>query len=250
MISISDKNVKKLMLAFLCVVASLSTFVPPVLSQVVAITPRKTVYRRSKPLQDFKRTFTVRRPIAKAATPALSRKITAAISLEKVLQLNIKEELSEYQWVEEADYKVLYNQNGVLCVEQWMTGTAAYPDSVTKRVVVDVKTGLAVRPADVFKDLPALAALVKKLQTAEVAAATKELRSDPDARPEELFTETNFTVADFGEFAVDARGVTFFYDYGFPHVLEALQPAGEYRFSWAELKPFVRTDRLLARFVR
>jgi hypothetical protein len=219
-------------------------------AQTIVITPRKTIYRRPKPQYDFKKTFTVRRPIAKAPTPALSKKITAAISPEKVLELNVREELNEYQWLEEADYKVLFNQNGVLCMELWMMGTAAYPDSVTKRVVINAATGATVRPADVFQDLPTLARAVKKAQSAEVAAATKEIKSDSEARPEELFSETNFTVEDFKEFSVNTKGVTFYYDYGFPHVLEAMQPSGEYHFSWARIKPFVRTDGLLARFVR
>jgi len=220
-----------------------------VFAQTVVITPKKTVYRRPKPQMDFKRTFTVRRPVAKAATPALSKKITSAISPEKVLQLNLREEMSEYQWLEEADYKVLFNQNGVLCIEQWMSGTAAYPDSVTKRVVVDIAKGVSLTPADVFKNLPAFAKLVKKSQAAEIASATKEMKSDPDAKPEDLFSETNFTAADFKEFSVDLKGVTIYYDYGFPHVLEALQPAGEYHFTWTEIRQFVRADGLLARFV-
>jgi hypothetical protein len=221
-----------------------------VIAQSVTITPRKTVYRRPKPQHEFKKTFTIRRPIAKASTPALSRRITAAISPDKVLEINIREEMTEHQWLEEADYKVLFNQNGVLCVELWMTGTAAYPDGVTKRVVVNLRTGTVVRPHDVFRDLPGLAALIKDAQTAEIAAATQEMKSDPDARPEELFSEANFTAEDLRDFTVDSGGVTFFYDYGFPHVLEALQPPGEFHFSWARLKPFVRTDGLLARFVR
>lgn len=221
-----------------------------VIAQSVTITPRKTVYRRPKPQHEFKKTFTIRRPIAKAATPALSRKITAAISPEKVLEINIREEMTEYQWLEEANYKVLYNRDGVLCVELWMTGTAAYPDSVTKRVLVDVRTGTAVRPTDVFRGLPGLAAMIKKAQVKEIAAATQEMKSDPDARPQDLFSESDFTADDIREFAVDATGVTFFYDYGFPHVLEALQPDGQFHFTWAQLKPFVRIDGLLARFVR
>ena len=233
---------------FLLVVLAVSC--SAVTAQTVVITARKTIHRRPKPQMDFKRTFTVRRPLAKAATPELSRKITTAISPEKVLQLNLREEMGEYQWLEEADYKVLFNQNGVLCIEEWMSGTAAYPDSVTKRVVVDVAKGVSVAPADVFKSLPQFAKLVRKSQIAEVASATKEMKSDPDVKPEELFSETNFTASDFKEFSVNLKGVTVYYDYGFPHVLEALQPAGEYHFTWTEIKQFVRADGLLARFVR
>lgn len=218
--------------------------------QTVTIVPKKTVYRRPKPQVDFKRTFSIRSPIVTAATPALSQKITAAISPINVLEIDLKEEMNEYQWLEEADYKVLFNQQGVLCVELWMTGTAAYPDGVTRTVIVDIAKGTRVTVHDVLTDLEKLAALVKKKQQAEVAAATKEMKSDPDADPKALFSETNFTIEDFKEFAADATGVTFLYDYGFPHVFEALQPDGKYHFTWAELKPFIRTDGLLGRFVR
>jgi hypothetical protein len=219
-------------------------------AQTVTIIPKKTIHRRPKPQVDFKKTFSIRSPIAKASTPALSQKITASISPIKVLEINLKEEIGEYQWLEEADYKILFNQQGVLCVELWMTGTAAYPDSVTKTVVVDITKGSRLGVTDVLKDLEKLVPLVKKKQRAEITAATKEMKSDPDAKPEELFSETNFTVEDFKDFAIDATGVTFMYDYGFPHVLEALQPEGKYHFAWAELKPFIRSDGLLARFVR
>ena len=219
-------------------------------AQTVTIIPKKTIHRRPKPQVDFKKTFSIRSPIAKASTPALSQKITASISPIKVLEIDLKEEIGEYQWLEEADYKILFNQQGVLCVELWMTGTAAYPDSVTKTVVVDITKGARLGVTDVLKDLEKLVPLVKKKQRAEITAATKEMKSDPDAKPEELFSETNFTVEDFKDFAIDATGVTFMYDYGFPHVLEALQPEGKYHFAWAELKPFIRSDGLLARFVR
>jgi hypothetical protein len=239
---------RKRLAIFACLIASLAS--TEYFAQSVVVTPRKTVYRRPKPLHQFKRTFTIRRPIITAATPALSRKITAVISPEKVLDINIREETTEYQWLEEADYKILFNRDGVLCIEQWMTGTAAYPDSVTKRVVVDIKSGNTVAISDVFEDLPTLAVEIKKAQTAEIAKAREEMKSDPDARPDDLFSETDFKVDDFGEFSVSSTGVTFYYDYGFPHVLEAHQPPGEFRFTWGQLKPFIRADGLLARFIR
>ena len=51
-------------------------------------------------------------------------------------------------------------------------------------------------------------------------------------------------------FPISDEGVTFYYDYGFPHVIQALAPDGQYFFKWAELKPFIKPDGLLARFVR
>jgi hypothetical protein len=224
-----------------------------VFAQTVVITPKNTVYRRPKPIEEFKKTFTVRRPIARASTPALSQKITATISPESVLELNVKEELGEYQWLEQADYKVLYNGNNLLSISLWMEGTAAYPDSVTKYAVVDLSSGKRVFAADVFQNMNGLAAMIKKTQTAEVKTSIAKMKKDPeikDVDPSDLFAENKFTSDDVQEFSVDGRGVTFYYDYGFPHALEALQPSGKYRFSWTQLKPFIRRDGLLARFVR
>src|SRR5215207_6329477 len=100
----------------LSVAIALLAGVIPAAAQTVTITPRKTVYRRPKPQYDWRRTFTIRRPIVRAATPALSRKITAAISPEMVLDINIRDEQSDIQWLEEADYKILFNRDGVLSV--------------------------------------------------------------------------------------------------------------------------------------
>ena len=110
-------------------------------AQSVVITPKKTVYRRPKPIASYKRTFTVIRPKVKAATPALSKKIETAISYEKVSELNIKEETSEVQWLEEASYTVNYNKYGILDITLSVTGTGAYPSTFNKTVVVDLKTG-------------------------------------------------------------------------------------------------------------
>src|SRR5437868_6889719 len=95
-------------------------------AQTVVVTPKKTTYRRPKPMYSSKRTFTIRRPIVKASTPQLSKSITAAISPEKVLEINMKDEMSDSQWLEEADYKVIFDRNGILSINIWMVGTAAY----------------------------------------------------------------------------------------------------------------------------
>jgi hypothetical protein len=222
-------------------------------AQAVVVTPKKTVYHRREPIQDYKKTFTVRRPIARASSPALSRAITAAISPEKVLDLNVKEEINGSQWLSEADYKVIYNGNGLLCVNLWMEGAGAYPDSVDRYVTVRAADGRKLAAADLFRDLPALAAKVKALQRAEVRTATAEIKKDSEAAdvdPAEFFSATNFTVKDLDSYYVNSKGVTFVYDYGFPHVAKALEPAGEFHMSWSELKPFIKPGGLLARFVR
>lgn len=240
---------KKILFGFLIVLCfSISAF-----AQSVVITPKTVTYKRPKPIVDFKKTFTVTSPKVKAATPALSRKIETAISFEKNFDLNIEEEKTEIQWLEETGFEVIYNKNGILTITLSVSGTGAYPSVYEKTVVVDLKTGNRIAPKDVFLNLQKLAAKVKTAQKAEVAKTLKEIKSDPESKeyePFDFFDNTDFTVENLTEFAVNDEGVTFIYDYGFPHVVRALEPEGRFFFPWTELKPFINRGGLLAKFVR
>jgi hypothetical protein len=221
-------------------------------AQSVVITPNKTVYTRPKPIQDFKKTFTVTYPKVKAATPALSRKIEKTISYLKVLQLNVREEITDVQWLEEADYTVDYNARGILVITLSMNGTGAYPDGTSKTVVVNLKTGNRVTPAEAFMNVDGLVDLILKKQKAEIDEAIVEIKKDPDVKdtdPAELFGEEKFKTENLDHFAIDDSGVTFIYDYGFPHVIQALEPGGRYKFTWSEIAKFVKTPGPLEHFI-
>jgi len=221
-------------------------------AQSVVITPKKTVYRRPKPIASYKRTFTVIRPKVKAATPALSKKIETAISYEKVSELNIKEETTEVQWLEEADYIVNYNKNGILDITLTVTGTGAYPSTFNKTVVIDLKTGNRITPTMVFNNIVGLTVKGKKAQEKEVKQALIDIKKEePDFEdPASMFGSTDYKSENLNEFSVSDKGVTFIYDYGFPHVAQALQPNGRYFFTWRELKGHIKPAGLFGRFVR
>lgn len=222
-------------------------------AQSVTITPRKVIYTRPKPSVDFKKTFIVNYPKVKAATPALSRKIESTISYTKVLNLNIEEEKTDAQWLEEADYEVGYNKNGILSIMLSMSGSGAYPSGTSKTIVVNLKTGNRIRPIDVFTNPEGLAVEIKKRLQAEIKKAKADYKKDSESADfdgSEYFDNADFKVENLEEFAVMETGVTFTYDYGFPHVVQALQPDGTYFFTWAELKPYIKRGGLLEKFVR
>lgn len=221
-------------------------------AQSVVITPKKINYKRPKPMQDFKKTFVVVRPQVKAATPALSKKIETAISYEKNNNFNLKDEMDESQWLEEANYVVQYNKKGLLDIILTMEGSAAYPSSINKEVVIDTKTGNRLTAAGIFTNLGGLAAKAKAAQKFEIKKAIVQIKKDSpeEENPANLFTDANFTTENLDEFSVSDKGVTFLYDYGFPHVIQALQPDGRYFFSWAEIKPFIKRGGLLEQFIR
>ena len=221
-------------------------------AQSVTVTSNTVTYTRKKPIQEFKKNFTITYPKVKASTPAVSRKIEAALSYQKVLGLNLKEELRDIQWLHEANYDVEYNKHGILGVSLWMEGSGAYPSGTTRRVVLDSRTGNALRPADLFTGLPGLLAMVRKAQKTEVAEAIKELKKDPENTDiEGPFKESaKYHPLKLDQFMITDKGVIFHHDYDFAHVIKAWEPDGEFTFTWAQLRPYIRRGGLLAPLAR
>lgn len=221
-------------------------------AQSVTVSSKKVIYKRLEPLSEYKQSFTVNYPKIKGVSPALARKIENAASYENAFDLKIREEIREIQWLEEAGYKVDYNKNGILNLTLFITGSGAYPSSNQKPVVINLKTGAKIAPQDVFVNLNRLAWMVKKAQQAEIKTAVAEVKKEnPNGEnPGRLFEDADFTAKDLNEFSVSDKGLTFWYDYGFPHVILALQPEGRYFFSWTQLKPYIKPGGLLGKFVR
>lgn len=223
-------------------------------AQSVVITGKKVEYKRPKPESEYKASFEINYPKVRAATPALSKKIEAAISYRSVLGLKLNEELRTNQWLQGADYEVFYNKNGVLSMSLFMEGSGAYPSSTTKYVVVDLQTGMRATPAMAFSNTAGLLALVKRAKNKEVAQAISEIKKDKEnneEHPEELFTESaKYHPVKLDQYTVSDKGLTFHHDYDFAHVIQALQPPGEFFFSWAQLKPYIKAGGLLSRFKR
>ena len=237
-------------------VAFLLIFTCACFSQIVKITPIKTVYKRTaKEVPDYKRTMKINRPRVSGLSAALNRKIENAVSFESVFDFKLKEELNENFWLDEAGFDVEYNRNGILAMALTMDGSAAYPSLYIKRVAVDLKTGVRVKAADVFAAgktnglVKKLDGVLQKTMKQAIGEATKE--SADDAKDlKEMLAGKKFSAEYLENFSVGDKGVKFYYDYGFPHVALALEPNNEFFLSYAELKPFIKRDGLLARFVK
>lgn len=242
-------RIAKLALIAFC----LATFSFSVAAQSVVVTKRKVTYKRTKPIAAHKKSFVVNYPKVKAATPAISAKIEQQLSYFKLFEFTLKEEISDVQWLEEADFEVLHNANGILSVALTVNGSGAYPDGSTRHVVLDSQKGTKLTPAMLFTDLNGLVSLSDKELQAEIASAIKEIKADKDNSeidPNDFFEGKQFEIESLNEFWVHKDGVVFQFDYGFPHAIEALQPPGEIQFTWTELKPFIKPGSLLATFIR
>lgn len=250
----------KFLLAVFCICAlSFAVF-----AQSVVITPKKTVYtRKIRGVEKEKRTFDVRYPVVSGAiSPAVKKNLNDAISYWRVFEISLKDSLTEDTSLSSLDYRVNYNKNGVLDISLIQETVAAYPDTHTVNLVIDLKTGKPVSFNNVFAadSRAKLAGLVdSKLQVEKNNIigrinkgefAEKDENTDASKVFREDVENLKFTPENFNEFSVNDKGVTILYDAGFPHVIHALQPDGRYFFTWTQIKPFIRRDGLLAKFVR
>ena len=238
--------------ALFLLIAAFAAYAYP---QSVVITPKLVKYKRPKPISEYKAAFEITYPKVKATTPALSRKIEKAIGYESIFPtFSLKEELDDMQWLESATYEVGYNENAILSMSETLEGSGAYPSATTKHFVVDLRTGNIAKTADSFINLSALRAIVRKEMIHEIAAARAELkkgsRDDLEGFNGSIMESAKYQPLKLDQYSVSKKGVTFHHDYGFPHVILALQPAGEFFFTWARIKPYLKPGGLLAKAAR
>lgn len=242
---------KNTLLIAILFLLSVTIFTLPTQAQTITVTPSTTTYKRPKPLSEYKKTFIVTRPIIKGVPVLVKKKIESNISFEKHFAFDLKEEIKEVQWLESAGFTTDYNKRGLLAFTLSIEGSGAYPDGSSKTIVIDAKTGNRVAPADVFTNLAGLAAKGKALQQEEIKAALIEIKKeDPEAETDSLFGSSDFTAEALTEFSISDKGVTFWYDYGFPHVIKAFEPEGRYFMTWAQLKPYIKSGGLFGQFIR
>ncbi|MFM9905392.1 MAG: hypothetical protein ACKVQJ_12580 [Pyrinomonadaceae bacterium] len=239
---------------FLSLIFFLAAFVAAGAAQSVVVTSKKVEYKRPKPESEYKASFEINYPKVKAASPALSKKIEAALSYESVFNFKIKDELDDIQWLQGADYQVEYNKNGILGVKLFIEGAGAYPSGSTRYVVVNTNTGRLAKPADTFTNTQGLLRLVRAAKDKDVKKTRVELKKDAESDVEgfdyAIKESAQYHPVQLDQFTVSDKGIMFHHDYEFAHVIQALQPDGEFFFSWKQLKPYIKSAGLLSRLAR
>lgn len=222
------------------------------------IVPKRTVYKRTgRDVPQYKRTFEVRSPVIKSKLAAATRKkIEQNLDYWKLFDMKLGENLRDDDWLTSCDYEVKYNRNHILDVWLTIEGVGAYPDSSTKYVVIDARTGNKVELRDIFitENLTGLRDKIREKMRHTEASLDKEMKEELAIHREDEIEREFHPAPDALElknldgFSISNKGVTFIYDYGYAHVVEALEPSGEFFLTYAQLKPFIRRDGLLARF--
>jgi len=226
--------------------------IPDSMARVSIEKRRVVIVRTGKIAREFpeKRRAVIFYPVIRGPKNSeVLSKIRATLDFKNIFGSSLAE-YRQGDWLTDFDYKVNYNQNYILDITFTESGSGAYPDTHTKHFAINLKNGELIKAADAFNSssLDTLVALNdRKLQT-EARQILKENRDEKDAQ--DLFREVKFKTSDLDDFSIGSRGVTFLYDAGFPHVVQALQPVGRYFFSYAQLKPYIKRDGPLALFIR
>lgn len=219
----------------------------------VKISPMKVIYVRSgDELPDFKKKFEIRYPIVEdVKNAAVKRRIENAISYWNVFDTTLNDDWNEFTWLDSMDYEVSYNKNGILDIHLMREGTAAYPDGHSRHVVVNTRTGRRVSIPDAFTSIGDLLVKIDEAQKREIADHIEELKSDDEQAAEsfrEMMEEGLYGGEKLDEFSVSETGITFIYDYGFPHAIQAMEPEGRYFFNWEALSSFIKPRGVFGQF--
>lgn len=224
------------------------------------VRPRTVVIiRRGALIKDFpgKKRATVTYPVVSGLKdPQILRRVQAILQVKNVFDSSIAE-YREDNWLEEFRYEVNYNKNGILDITFTQDGSGAYPDTQTRHFAINLKNGNVIKASDVFvaSSLPTLRTVLDgklKGELKEILESLKDSKSDPeDVRiASEAQEPLGYTIENLDDFEVGAKGVTFLYDAGYPHVIQAFEPNGRYFFSYSELKPFIKRDGPLGQFAQ
>jgi hypothetical protein len=225
----------------------------------IIVQPRSiVVLRTGKEVRDFpeRKKAVVRYPIVRGLSDAaVLRRIQNTLTMKNVFDHTL-DEFRRNPGLLSYDHKVNYNQNYLLDITFTEEFEGAYPDTGTKHFLINLKNGKVVRAADAFNpnSLNALAGLVDEKLKAEVTELNKVNDEDRSAAAEakshvrDELKKLLIGVQNLNKFSVSDKGVTFLFDAGFPHAIQALQPEGEYFFGYAELRPYIRRDGPLGVF--
>jgi hypothetical protein len=224
------------------------------------VRPRTVVIiRRGALIKDvpWKKRATVTYPeISGLKDAAVLRRVQAILQVKNVFDSSIAD-YRDSHWLTKFSYKVNYNKNSILDITFTQDGEGAYPDTQTRHFAINLKNGNVIKASDVFiaSSLPTLRTMLDgklKSELKEILESLRDSKSDPeDVRiASEAQEPQGYTIENLDDFEIGTKGITFLYDAGYPHVIQAFEPIGRYFFRYSELKPFIKRDGPLGQFVQ
>ena len=185
----------------------------------------------------------------------LQDKIQDSISLKSAFGRSLTEmeaEFKEMHWLTSLDYTVNYNDNALLSLTYTSTGVAAYPSTFVRYRSVNLTTGSILRAQDLFttEGLGAIALQVdKQLQDAIKVKTSKLGTPNTEDIDPSIYKSHRFRIKHLNDFTITPNGIVFHYEFGFPHVLIAAEPKGDFLMTYAQLKSYAKPSGPLLRLL-
>ncbi len=148
--------------------------------------------------------------------------------------------------IDMADFEVTGNVRNVLSVAINYETVYAYLDFQNVYLNFNSNTGAPVAITDILKatSLPTIAARLDEQLQARIAQLKVDYAAEIASGEIEAtqWDELHVAAGDLQSFSTTPEGITFHYDPGFPHVIQALEPSGDFAVSINDLDPAIRTD--------
>ena len=237
----------------------------------IKIFPSKKVYARLNldEYSEWRKEFRVRYPIIEGIkSESLLFKINSVFSYEKVFDILIADSIKGDTWLNDLDYSIHFFKKPFLNLLFYMEGTGAYPWTVTQSIVINYETGDLIGIEDIFNEhsLERLASIINEFVQLDLRKASLQekyigenpLESDLELNGieeninwiEKRFGHDTVNVENIRDFSLNEYGITFIYDFGFPHVIKALEPEGHYYFEYSSLIHFIKDNSVLKKFIK
>lgn len=227
-------------------------------SKATIVRKRLVIVRSGKFAKDFpdRKRATISYPlVTRVPNPAVLSKVRSLLSVGNIFDTSLKE-YRENNWLDEFDYVVNYNANNILDVTFTQSGMAAYRDSQSRTISIDLRSGNVIKAKDIFVEanLYELARQVDVKLQADIARVIMAAKADRQLTEAssivEALEEVQFEIKDLDQFSIGPDGVTFRYEVGFPHAHRAFEPNGRYLFSYSSLKSFIKPTGPLGEFIQ
>lgn len=173
----------------------------------------------------------------------LKSALNAYLSADSILGENIDSVVSYYrQWrsgLVGSSYNVLYNKKGTLSISVYIETLGAYPDSYYQDINLNLNTGKRILISEIIKreKMKQLAAKLDEVIQQRIKDKIKQDSLSKDDA-EWMFGKSKFTVENLSSYAIKDGGIMFYYNFGLPHVAEALSPDEDIWMSNEELSEF------------
>jgi hypothetical protein len=229
----------------------------PVVDHAIVQRRRIVLTRSRETVKRFphKRQAIVTYPVVSGLNPLVLGRVRSIIAFKNIFDYSLKE-YREDTWLDEFTYDVNYNAKHLLDITFSQSGSAAYPDDQSRHFLINLKDGRVIKAADVFliNKLAPLSMIVNQKLQLELKKIQQDLReSNSDAEDVRISSEAQealeFKVENLDDFSVGDKGITFLYDAGYPHAIQAFEPDGRYFFSYSELTAYIKRDGPLGQFL-